>query len=577
MLKEVARMWNVNGHTNEDSFDPLVNMLVTAVSSESELIYKEIGRSEDRVAESLMSKLIPYVNKGVQPGHTMVLLNPGELNIKLPQYTELVSHVRSFSEQLKEAHFITVHDVNLFQGGVVRVSSSVVNYDVVDYRFKVENDRSEKDIKTNQLIIDVEYFGGKLDHENIPLFFDLKIVEYKRRLFYESLARASFFIDGIAVSRIKPVKADPLIEENERSLASLENSVRDFYHHQYFELEVPASLRRNDAIRDKKKKSTFSITIEFGSFLNADVIKELFCYVNAVPVINVRKNHKIFKAGNNLSVFHLLQNDPFYCIKSIYSDEGKIYRKYDGGDTDNDKLGSYLIRGEEVEGLTGKNAREMIDYLVGIMRNENAVLSNISKGNFSNDLKILKQITAKMENSLAGNYSSDDSTYIFLKDEQPPEYVFVDYYTTNGDEIKGLKVNNPLSAVKGTALGQNGNFTLTPLTGGRGVLKDDEYIYEVRNALLSGGRIITPKDVSSLMQKYFGKYLIDLNIKKGMAESSDVNRGYIRTIDIIAVTDGNLSMEECNSIGKIILCELEENGAAIYPYRLIVDDKEVLK
>ncbi len=285
----------------------------------------------------------------------------------------------------------------------------------------------------------------------------------------------------------------------------------------------------------------------------------------------------MFKGRNDFSVFHLFQEDPFYCIKSVCSDEGKNYRQYVGGSNGGSCEGTYLLRKEEVEGLTEKGAREMIGYLTGVMRNENAVLSNVTKGNFANDIKMLNQLTAKLEHSLSATNLNGDSTYVFLKDEQPPEFVFIDYYTTKGADVKGLKVNNPLFATEGAILNQHGNFTLTQFAGGKNVLKEDEFISEVRHAMLSGGRIVTSRDISSLLNKFYGDFIIDLKIEKGMAECADLKRGFVRTIDIKLQTNGNLSEGDCLLIGKVVLSELEEKGTQIYPYRLIVDQKEILK
>ncbi len=579
MLKEVSRIWNVEGHVSEDNYDPLVNMLITALSSESELIYKEISHSQNRVADSLMSKLIPYVNKGVQPGHSMVLLNPGEVNVMLPAHSELISQVRTVSNELKEIYFITSTDVNLFQGGVIKMSSSMKSYEIVDYRFKVESEKGDESLDDNQLSMVVEFYGDTLNLNSIPVFFDLRLASYKRQLFYDKLSTATFYINDIPVDKITKKPSDSFANNSNKPLVELESSALDFYKHQYFNLELPTCLRAKDGHKKNvaEGKNIFTITVDFGGFIHPEIFQDLFCYVNTVPVINIRKHQKIFKSRNDFSVFHLSQEDSFFCIGSIYTDDDKVYQKYEGGTADVNQQGTYLIRKSEVEGLTGKGAKELIDYLVGIMRNENAVLSNMSNGNFANDLKILKQITTKLEYSLANKKTENDSTYIFLKEEHPSEFVFVDYYTTKGDDTKGFKVNSPLFAYKGVALSQNGNFTLTPMIGGRKALKENEFMYEVRHAMLSGGRIVTHRDITSLLYKYYGDHVIDVKVQKGMMESSDLKRGYVRTVDVLVKTNGLLPEVDCISIGKIVLCELEEKGSDLYPYRLIVDEKEIVK
>ncbi len=582
MLKEVARSWDMNGHVNEDSFDPLVNMLVTALASESELIYKEMNRSQDRVAGSLMSKLIPYVNKGVLPGHAMALLNPAEAFVELPKHKSLLSQIRSTEGENKEVNFITCSDVSLFNGGVIGMGCAQKYYDVVDYRFKVEEE-SEQARKTrlqvSEICIDVEYSGDSFNLKSIPLFMDLRLSGSERINFYEKLKRASFYINDIPVKKQETYSMDELIAQQNNPLVNLESAVCKFYSHQYFQLEIPLKLKRKEGFRSDKVSATnrLRIKIDFGGFVSPDLVHDLFCYVNAVPVVNVKEMNKVFKGRSDFSVFHLSQPDAFFCIKSVHSDDGKVYCKYDGGKSGSNTEHAYLLRKGEVEGLSEKGAGEVIDYLIGIMRNENAVLSNVTKGNFANDLKVLKQITTRLEHAMTDHKKQDDSTYIFIKDDDVSEYLFVDYYTTKGRDVKGLKVNSPLFSAEGSVLHQNGNFILTSLEGGRNALKEDEFLYEVRHAMLSGGRIVTKRDISSLVQKYYGSFIEVLTIEKGMMVSSDVQRGYVRTLDIKLEVSNQLTWEECVASGKLVLCELEERGSDVYPYRLMIGDKEIIR
>ncbi len=582
MLKEVARSWNMSGHVNEDSFDPLVNMLVTALASESELIYKEMNRSQDRVAASLMSKLIPYVNKGVLPGHAMALLNPAESFVELSKHKGLLAQVRSADQEMNEVHFITCSDVSLFNGGVIGMGCAKKHYDVVDFRFKVDKEienMSEIELEDSLIYIDIEYLGDSFNLKSIPLFLDLRLSGGERKYFYEKLSRASFYINDILVDKLDGYAVDELVTQKSNPLVSLENTISEFYNHQYFQLEIPLQLKRKDGFRSDKvqKSNKLTVKIDLGSYVNPAIVQDLFCYVNAVPVVNVREINKVFKGRNDFSVFHLTQADSFFCIKSIHADNGKVYQKYDGSKRDDESESSYLVRKEEVEGLSDKGAGEIIDYLIGVMRNENAVLSNITKGNFANELKVLKQITTRLEHTMTERKNTDDSTYIFINDHDVPEYLFVDYYTTKGSDVKGLKINSPLFSAEGSVLHQNGNFILTSLEGARNALNENEFLYEVRHAMLSGGRIVTHRDVTSLVQKYYGAYIEELIIEKGMMISFDVQRGYIRTVDIKLKLNNQISWEECLATGKLVLCELEERGSDVYPYRLMIGDKEIIR
>ena len=107
MLMMAARMWAAEEVYDESSFDPLVRILISALAAESESIYHEMDQVQDRVAKKLMNQLMPHIHGGVQPGHSIVILNPTDSVMLLPAQYKFISRVRNEFDVLNELQFIS--------------------------------------------------------------------------------------------------------------------------------------------------------------------------------------------------------------------------------------------------------------------------------------------------------------------------------------------------------------------------------------------------------------------------------------------------------------------------------------
>ena len=83
----------------------------------------------------------------------------------------------------------------------------------------------------------------------------------------------------------------------------------------------------------------------------------------------------------------------------------------------------------------------MISYLIGKLRNENAMFSNVTKGSFNNDIRNLNQITSRLEQALNRKSKNDRPVYVFIKNKEKADHIFIEFYTTYGAEIKNFKIN----------------------------------------------------------------------------------------------------------------------------------------
>lgn len=566
MLKEIASIWDVKGTISQESFDPLVNMLISALASESELIYDEIDQTQERVARKLLNKLVPQVNGGAQPGHTMAMLTPVEEQFLLPKNSQLRSQVRLDAGNLKTIYFSTANDVQLFKGGVKYQLIKDSHHQIVEGRYKtpvVDLPSELKEPGDKQLSLVIENNSGK-ELNGLSLFFDLPQAYPQRKVFWNLLKRASFSVNGQAID--SPFKQSSSFSiRDEDSLSEIEQQIDSYYQLQYINLKWPKGLLDTS-------NELLEVCVDFSQILPLNIGDELMVYTNVVPVVNLQLHKKIFKRGVNTSIFSLDNDALFYSINNVSSDGGKVYQAYNSAASQiNKNDGVYIVRNEEVAGFSKDSANELVNYLIGKLRNENAAFTGVSKGNFANDLKLLNQITKRLEQTVSVNKSNKKPVYILIENEEVDDYLFVEYYTTDGELLKNLKVNSPLYLVSGSALDQNGNCTIAPVVGARDCLNEEEQYVHVRHSIYAGGKIVSSKDVSSLIQMLFGSKLKSVEVVKGMCPNEDLKNGYERTIDVNVETQSSENENELLTMGRQALITLEENGSNIFPYRVFVN------
>jgi len=579
MLKEASRIWNAEGAVTEDSFDPLVNMLISGLACEVEHVYKEMAQAQERVAYRLMSKLVPEIHRGVCAGHAMAILNPGEKCVMLPKHSKLSSQIRFESTALKEVKFLTADAVCLIDGGISSLHTPLGSYDIIDKRFKVESKEEDRiKVDSNELLLVVKTKASVTGIDHIPLFFEVSQNSFQRSLFYEQLSRAKFYVNDSLSSSVDIKGMGALDVDTSDQLNNAERSAIGFYKHQSYKIKVPDTLKtlshnHNDL---HESHTELSIRIVFNDRIPFEVLSDLMCYNNVVPIINLEENQKIYKSIESLSVFSLTHSQNFYAIKSIYNDEGKEYKEYNDTFLKSENDAVYVVRNEEVEGFSEERAKDLISYLIGKLRNENAMFSNVTKGSFNNDIRNLNQITSRLEQALNRKSKNDRPVYVFIKNKEKADHIFIEFYTTYGAEIKNFKINSPLFSIEGTDIQHQGNFTITPLSGARNPINAEEHLSHVRHSILAGNRIVTHRDITSLVQKYFGVNLENVEVKKGFKESMGTKTGFLRTIDIYTTVKKSVGYEDVISIGKMIQQELEDKSSNVFPYQLFIN-KELIR
>lgn len=588
MLRQASRMWAIDEVYDESSFDPLVRILISALAAESESIYHEMDQVQDRVAKKLMNQLIPHIHGGVQPGHSVVIINSTDSVACLPANYKFISRVRNEFDAIRELQFISLKETSLFKGGVKYILSNSAYYQMADYRFKsrIESDAIKNiTVDKSEVLIGIEVPFNTDGLDTLQLFFDYKGNDVLRDSFYRQLKSAKFYFNDENLD----VDFGLLSEEDEEltvdwgssnsELSGMKKRVLSYYNRQF--VSIKRGHRTGQDFYSNGSQSDGNICwlrICFDEDFDSSILSSVNCFTNALPVVNLTEREKVFKSSENLSVISLQDEEAFFALEVVEGDDGVVYEEYGVQNESEWENGTFLLRRDGVAGMSTENANEAINFLIGKLRNESAAFAMLDNGKFAEDLKVLGQIVSRLQQSLNQKKRYHSPVYMFLKYREVADTIFVKYYTTAGKLLKGIKPNTPILPYKGASIQQTGGYFITAMTGARNVLNSDEQLYNNRYMMLSGGRIVTKKDVKALVYNVFGDMVECVEIEKGLVESADSHTGFTRTIDIKLsvkreiVEDDGIVLE-----GREMLHALEERGSNIYPYCLFINGTQIFK
>lgn len=83
VLKRAARSWGFSDVEMETSFDPVVAMMLNALSYELEKIAHELEDSKTRVVERVLEVMFPEVTAGARPARAILHAIPVDNNVKV--------------------------------------------------------------------------------------------------------------------------------------------------------------------------------------------------------------------------------------------------------------------------------------------------------------------------------------------------------------------------------------------------------------------------------------------------------------------------------------------------------------
>lgn len=606
MIKNASRIWGFADTEAESSFDPLVGMIMGALSHELDIISDDIHNTESRIVEKLIQLVTPEPITGPFPAHAILRADPILPVFEIPP--EYQFYLYKKFKNLTDPTKTEERSVFFSPSGTFKLMKGEIRFIACGNKIREFRKEGYKEVCAESnpgvsLPLTAFWLGIDLNEEvesldGLRIFFELRD-EQHASFFYQSLARGGWYINGMPVNHSNGYGHEPdrfrkdledFIRQEVDVTAKITHHVNGFYNDQFITLETggidpvklispdrfPKSISDtfNTSEMEQSPRKLFWLEIRHGQPFRAEMIDELHCSMNCFPVINRQLIDFTISSRESINIIPLETEDSFLDIRTVANSEGKTYTLKSFSSLGDIQKGSYILRQGGIARFDSRNAQEMINYLLELLRDESAAFSILGTDMITTNLKELNQGIARLEQRLQDSHIvRENLSYLMLKADNQDDMVFVEFWSTKGSGANKIKPGSKLVVYEGSDIRTESVMLMTPTVGGRDKMETEDRLNAYRRTLLSRGRVVTNEDIKVLCYEHFGKSLDKVEVTRGVMKGEAINTGFIRTIDIHIFLSKRMSTyteEELKFMTSDLQVRLREQSANILPYRIFI-------
>jgi hypothetical protein len=595
MLKTAARLWGYPDAEVESSFDPIVQLLLEACSSELEKISGEVDVSHARLVERLAQIMMPEPITSSQPAYGVLHAGSNEPSTVIDAEHQLFYTSKSGFNS-KDLFFMPLTRHRLFRGQVKYMAIGNRLFETRDHWFKEQilQGHLQADTPPNHLWIGLSLEGSPSSIEEMSFFFDLRNV-HQQEMFYYYLPLARFYLNDTELtvksgySQSQDAAAEdvdnimhPAFDTNTRYSQQILHRFR----HQFLTISKHTSLPLQspapEALQhifgtafNKIQPNTHWIRIEFPETIRHTLLEDLFCNINCFPVVNKRINEQSQRLNRYLNIMPLHTADIYFDVKRVHDTSGTDYHVRNFTTAGEMQEGELVVRSSGIGRFDTREAKEIIAYLIEVIRDESSLFEEVRNDYVANRIRELHQLIASLEEQLQPSVNRGNIPYLMVKPREDADFLFIEFFTTNGSVANNIRMGTRLQEYGSVQL-QPGSITLLSNTqGGKDRLSIDEKVNLYRYHLLSRDRVVTPEDIKALCRYVVGNELRNVSVAKGVSVLPGAAEGYTRTLDIrLTLSQPTTAYAAVNLVylKDELLSQLKERSANNYPYRIYMNE-----
>jgi hypothetical protein len=232
-----------------------------------------------------------------------------------------------------------------------------------------------------------------------------------------------------------------------------------------------------------------------------------------------------------------------------------------------------MIRQGGIARFDTRDAKETINHLIDLIRDERASFALLGTDMIASELKQLDQIISRLKQRLdASNVREDSNSYVLLNCKTDFERAILSFWSTSGEIANNIRSDSRLTLYKGSDIDSNSVILITSTFGGREKLSKEDKMNKMRRALLSKGRIVTLEDIKVLCFEHFGNDLSRVEIKKGVQLDHSQVKGIARSLDIYLTLNkqNTFTNDDLNQKTDSLKVRLRQESINLLPFRVFV-------
>lgn len=587
-----------NWPSQEYEHDPLVDLMMGALSSELEQVYGYLHDSENRILDRLIDVLLPEHQLMGRPAHGVAKVMANSEQAELTPYDQFFHYdprVRADDRLEKRIGFTPAIPIKVLKGKVTylatdhRLLSQSTGQEYIlsgnstdsEYVSKlfvgITVDQAVSRVEDLLIYLDCSIRGGGMQalNEERALLEAIRTANWNYNQHYvaiknglvtdqQTIEKATAPAERMRLEVISLYEANfiqisgPLLVPSSSDIKTLPEYLKRF-----LPLEVQERLILNC---EENNESLIWLEIEFSHFLKLEnLLKKIQFHINSFPVINrclLSKSNNTYFNQSAINAVKLDTDKTVAGIDSIHerNNVDKVYNFLPFSNFNDDSTHSYTIR------FGGLGSVDNYNTWKGML----AIL-NTARSSYKYE-ELLDTIGADLSveewDSLltkADNIHSSTPFYVILNvgNEEGGKRVVINYW-----EMDGTAANNIPSQTR-LEHAERGEITLISKTKG-GFDKLNGKIqrrHRLKSLLVNRGRMVTLEDVRSFVIQYLNSESIKVRVKKGLMVDHRPGYGPTRVVDVILeIPNGKL--EDWVYVIKQLEKELAERSSSIIPYRV---------
>lgn len=604
MLKHALSYWGIK---NTEDLDPAVKLILEALASELYNLTNEIRDTQVRILEKIAYLLTPDFLTSPNPAHGILYAAPAEPTETLSPSTSFFTQKKISSKQNEvldatiEIYFTPVDSVQLFdmQIAYIGTGESLYSYDAAFNKQLVTRQRG-KLAGGHELWLGLRVNPAVTSAENMTFFFDWKNMEPRlASRAHQLLPLAKWWVEDREIEISQGFQYVPQPEKSngykniflEYDLLSLmEKDIKHFYDPRFVSItdknvsnlnqvkqNYPPSFQNIFATNELQKlnEKLLWVKVTFPAAMQQEFLEELYVYPNAFPVVNRQMNELKYRLKGKSNIIPLKTStmDQFLSIKSL-ADEEKEYKSVPYRKMEEEENGTYTLRNGGVERFDNRNARELISYLLELLRSESAAFSAYGYDFIAGTLKEMNQKISLMEMKTKGfvHNGAEIPNYIIVKPFEGQDLMYAEYWTTLAEAANNLHAGTRLQQAKGVKVKPDSIVLMTTTIGGKNKLRPEERLNAFRYGLMTRNRIITKEDIRNFCFYELGQRIQKVKVERGFEMLVDNKHAFRRTIDVIltpSVTD-KLESSEWEILSEQLKSKLQARSGMSNYYRIVL-------
>jgi hypothetical protein len=588
LIKYVADLWGYQ-QSDIDGLDPVIDLLLGACAIEFEKVGNQIQSSHSRTLEQLANLLLPEGLTIPRPAHMIIKAQSVEPSYQLKNTDqfliekEILNPANPTKLEKKNIWFSPIIPTKLFDASIefVGYGNQLLKQKNTHLREPFAKTMKGLSFAENEIWLGIKTSQKTEFLPSFSFFFDWKN-NPKKSDYIDLLPLSGWYLNGETLLSHKPGYSDEvekylfqvdndLISER-RVLPKIEYKTSLLYRNQFInmrdqQIKVADQMVKNpprfmqlfeaEAL-DQMKEPLLWLKLEVSHLIPLEALQEMECDINCFPVINRQliDNRRPYRVDENLSIIPVNSDDHFLSIEKISGDRDLQLNAVPFYNIHNMDGGTYTVRKNTVGRFEGRNVKQMLRYVLEMLRDENASFSAMGGAIGSSDIIDLEKKLNKIEANLNKKAIDQDVTHYLMIKPGKNTQIYISYWSCSGTAANKIPAFSPLST-KTVDIKSNSVISTTSSSGGRDLPSEQEKIYSFRSSLLSRDRIVTKQDIINACYDELGNSIQKISVEKAYAISSGNTFGVTRIINVLlTLNDPKFNLNEwekiCDDLSKVL-------------------------